>query len=287
MLAFVMVVALRGGVRRLSRSTATGEDAVFVEGSVERRARLDGALLDAGWDPARLEEDRRLEGSAALRMYRSFVLPKSEKALAIASQPQRARTVANQIAFLARETIAEQTAWLENRDREIAAGRPQHALDVILDGLRSGENVGNILRTFETAGARTAYACGTTPRPPNPAVLKAACRSAEYVDARHEPSALEVVRRLQRRNTTVLALETTPGRSVSLYDVRIPADAPVALVFGNELVGVAPEVLGAVDRIVHIPTFGTKNSLNVASAAAVAIFEVVRRQLRIDDDYGP
>ncbi|EGB13186.1 hypothetical protein AURANDRAFT_6212, partial [Aureococcus anophagefferens] len=146
-------------------------------------------------------------------------------------------------------------------------------LTVILDGLRSGENVGNVIRTCETAGARV-LCCGTTPAPPTPAVLKAACNAAPFVDVRREPSTLDAVRALQGRGVAVYALETTRG-SVPLYDADLPA--PLALVFGNELVGVHPDVLAACDGVVSLPTFGVKNSLNVASCAAAAVYEVVRR----------
>mmetsp|Transcript_13390 Transcript_13390/g.42317 ORF Transcript_13390/g.42317 Transcript_13390/m.42317 type:complete len:288 (+) Transcript_13390:72-935(+) len=275
MLALVVVSSLlRQSRLPASRSTATFDDAVLHEGSELRRARLDAALREVGVEPAQLD-DGRLDGSAALRAYRSFVLPKSEAALAMAEMPRRAATVAAQIAYSVRETLAAHTDWLTNTDRTLATRPAPLPLDVVLDGLRSGENVGNIIRTVETAGARSVVACGTTPAPPHPAVLKAACNAV--VDSRAEPSALDVVRSLQTEsNAVVWALETT-DRSVSLFDLEIPRDRPLALVLGNELVGVHPDVLLAADAIVHIPTFGAKNSLNVASAAAVAIYEA-RRQ---------
>ncbi|KAH8046191.1 hypothetical protein JL722_13795 [Aureococcus anophagefferens] len=97
---------------------------------------------------------------------------------------------------------------------------------------------------------------------------------APFVDVRREPSTLDAVRALQGRGVAVYALETTRG-SVPLYDADLPA--PLALVFGNELVGVHPDVLAACDGVVSLPTFGVKNSLNVASCAAAAVYGVVRR----------
>ena len=265
-----------GAALRASRSTATTDDFVAdPAGAARRRARLDAALRDVGLDPASLDDDARLRGSSALRTYRSFVLPKSLGALATAEAPQRAATIANQVAFQAREAVAAHEAWLVNVDRAAAErpAEPPHDLTVILDGLRSGENVGNVIRTCETAGARV-LCCGTTPAPPTPAVLKAACNAAHFVDVRREPSTLDAVRALQGRGVAVYALETTRG-SVPLYDADLPA--PLALVFGNELVGVHPDVLAACDGVVSLPTFGVKNSLNVASCAAAAVYEVVRR----------
>ena len=258
--------------RWASQSTATFDDAVIVEGSDTRQKRLDERLRSVGFDPSELHDDR-LAGSAAVRTYRSFVLPKSEKARAIADQPQRAATVAAQISYLARETIAKQTTWLVNRDTQ--ERRTRHPVTIILDGLRSGENVGNILRTAETAGA-SVIACGTTPRPPHPAVLKAACNAAEKVDFHVVPDARTLVTNLQNQNVTVWALETTTN-ATSLFDMEVEPKSSLALVFGNELMGISPDVITLCDATVAIPTFGTKNSLNVASAVAVTVFEVLRQ----------
>lgn len=264
----------RCGVHRFSRSTATFEDKLFGEGSDARRKRLDSELRALGVDPSQLDWDTRLDGSAALRAYRSFVWPKSENALAMASQPSRSRTIAAQIAYSVRESVATHTEWLQNRDVTRLTQRTPLPLDIVLDGLRSGENVGSIMRTVETAGARSIFACGTTPMPPVPAVQKAACNAV--VDISKEPCALDVVRELRNAGTIVWALETT-RHSVSLYDTYAPTDKPLALVFGNELVGISPDVIEEADAVVRIPTFGTKNSLNVAAAAAVVIYEIVRR----------
>lgn len=266
-----MLVATRMATRLWSRSVVDHD--VFHEGYEARRDRLDEALRRVGLEPEQLE-DPRLAGSPGPRLYRSFVLPKSEKALAMASQPHRATTVAAEISYSVRETVAATTAWLENRDRTLKSRDAVHDLTVILDGLRSGENVGNIIRTVETAGGRAVVACGTTPAPPSPAVLKGACHAAEYVSVTVEPSAIDLVRRLKDDGVTVWALETT-AHADSLYALTPPS--PLALVLGNELVGVSPDVMQLCDRTVAIPTFGIKNSLNVGSAAAVAIYEVVRQ----------
>ena len=110
-----------GAALRASRSTATTDDFVAdPAGAARRRARPDAALRDVGLDPASLDDDARLRGSSALRTYRSFVLPKSLGALATAEAPQRAATIANQVAFQAREAVAAHEAWLVNVDRAAA-----------------------------------------------------------------------------------------------------------------------------------------------------------------------
>mmetsp|Transcript_17487 Transcript_17487/g.26301 ORF Transcript_17487/g.26301 Transcript_17487/m.26301 type:complete len:304 (+) Transcript_17487:302-1213(+) len=268
-----------GGVVRLSRSTATFDDSLYVDGYEKRRALLDEALNTIGFDSNQLYNDTRLAGSAAVRTYRSFVLPKSRKALAMANQPQRATTVAAQIAFMTRETVANQSEWLRNRDRNLNTldemKRQPYELTIILDAIRSGENVGSIIRTAETAGAVRVLACGTTPFPPTPSVIKAACRSADYIACDHIPSAVDAVIQLQAKGVVVWALETTEN-AVSLHDIQVPK-APLAIVLGNELVGISPDVIQRCNQTVLIPTFGIKNSMNVAAAAAVTTFEIVRQ----------
>ena len=177
---------------------------------------------------------------------------------------------------LARQHLAEQAAWLRNRDRSLEERpEPPHAdLVVVLDGLRSGENVGSVLRSVETAGAGRVICCGTTPAPPTPAVLRAAMGCADLVTVERAPSTLETVSALRRDGFVVWACETTE-RSVNLFDT--PPPRPLALVFGHEEFGVSVDVLEACDAVVEIPVYGLKNSLNVANAVAVALFDVVRR----------
>ena len=144
--------------------------------------------------------DRFFRGSAALRHYTSFVYPKTEAALHNAMRPQRASTVASQIAFLVREQRAAHAEWLVNHDRAVqesdqgSNGRPRTPLYLILDNLRSAANVGNILRAAEAARVEKVFCCGITPvpSPSEPKVLKTALGAAEYVP--HERAARAAAR---------------------------------------------------------------------------------------------
>jgi len=264
--------------RRLTRRAAKepADDAVVAAGAAQRRERLDSELAALGFDAARLEGDSALRGSAALATYRRFVIPKTAKGLRDALAPARAASVAVDVVGLARQHLAEQAAWLRNRDRSLEERpEPPHAdLVVVLDGLRSGENVGSVLRTVETAGAGRVICCGTTPSPPTPAVLRAAMGCADLVRVERAPSTLETVAALRRDGFAVWACETTE-RSVNLFDT--PPPRPLALIFGHEEFGVSVDVLEACDAVVEIPVYGLKNSLNVANVVAVALFDVVRR----------
>uniref|UniRef100_A0A7S4MU98 tRNA/rRNA methyltransferase SpoU type domain-containing protein n=1 Tax=Odontella aurita TaxID=265563 RepID=A0A7S4MU98_9STRA len=263
----------------VSRSTANPDaSAPFYSGSDDRRARLDAALSDIGLEASVITDSPEFRGSAALRMYTSFILPKSEGALASAQAPQRASVIANSIAFMVREHRSHQEEWLCNHDRSLEEVRslegPAHPLTIILDNVRSAHNVGNILRAAEAGRLEKVYLCGMTPAPPNKKVLKTALGAAEYVNYEQMGSTLELVRNLKERGVVVWGVETT-SKSRPLWKVVMPK--PVALIFGNELVGVDTEVLKLCDGIVSVPTYGLKNSLNVATCASVLIWEALRQ----------
>ena len=276
-----------------SRSTNDPEiSATFHAGYETRKARLHAELQSIGLDPDELVELPEFRGSAALRTYNSFVLPNSAGALAMADRPSRAAVVANSISFLLREHKAHQEEWLRNHDRtiqEVASQwkGPRNPISLVLDDIRSAHNVGNILRFAEAARCRNVWLCGSmTPAPPHPKVLKTALGAAEYVPYETAGSTLQAIRQLQKQGIRVYAVETT-SRSVSLWKVsffekRVEGDEAlefqqIAFVFGNELVGVAIEVLEECDGIVSVPTHGIKNSLNVATCASVVTWEALRQ----------
>ena len=132
-----------------SRSTARVEEERFAEGTEERRARLHAALKVVAVDVAELTESADLAGSSALRLYSSFVNPKSAGALANAQKPQRAAAIARAIDFELRERRAFRDEWLRNHDRalaELPEDATRYPLLLVLDNIRSAANVGNMLR---------------------------------------------------------------------------------------------------------------------------------------------
>eukprot|EP00978_Attheya_sp_CCMP212_P020063 scaffold57045_cov52-Attheya_sp.AAC.1 len=267
----------------VSRSTATPDaSALFADGSELRKDRLEKALMGLGVDPVTLTESDEFRGSAALRAYSSFVIPKSQGALAIAESPQRASVIANNIAFYVREQKSHEEDWLRNHDRslqEVLGAR--QPLTLVLDNVRSAHNVGNILRAAEAARIAEVILCGITPGPPNPKVLKTALGAAEYVPYAHFGSTLEAVQNLKSHGYTVLGVETT-SKSKPMWKIDMPQ--PLALVFGNEIVGVHADVLAACDDLVCIPTHGIKNSLNVATCASILLWEALRKWDELDGE---
>ena len=266
--------------RSATRSTLSMEEETFHAGADQRAAGLLTALSERGFGVEELDallHAKQFRGSAALRTYNSFVFPKSEGAYWNAEKPGRLATIAQSIVFLVKEQRAEQAEWLRNHDRsraEADALGPRHPLHLVLDNVRSAHNTGNLLRAAEAARVTCVHSCGITPASPHPALLKTAMGAAEYVPQTHESSTLKVVRALKAEGVAVWACETTE-RSVDLRRAELPK--PLALVLGNELIGVDTDVLEECDGVLQIPMFGLKNSLNVATAGTIVMWEALRQ----------
>lgn len=163
------------------------------------------------------------------------------------------------------------------RDRTPEEG-PQLAaplpLTVVLDNVRSAFNVGSVFRTAEAARIRELLLCGITPYPPNEKLDRTALGTVHRVAWRHYLSGREALSALRAEGARIWACELCEG-AVSLRDARFTR--PAAVVFGHEVAGVSPAILAAADEVIEIPLFGRKNSLNVATAAGIVIFEVLRQ----------
>ena len=151
---------------------------------------------------------------------------------------------------------------------------PKRPIHLVLDRLRSAFNVGSVFRTAETARLAEVITCGYTAHPPHPKLTKTSLGTLEYVPTRHFGDTAEAVAALRGQGVAVWALETT---SVSRPYARVSYPRPVAIVLGNEALGVGEDVLQAWDDVIEIPMHGYKNSMNVACACAVVVFEILRQ----------
>ncbi len=145
---------------------------------------------------------------------------------------------------------------------------------VVLDQLRSPFNVGAVIRTMECVGLNRVISVGYTPRLDSRQVQRSAmgCDTAmnvEYVD-----DGVATVKHLKERGFQIHVLETIiPSTSVFELQPLLQESQPVALVIGNEEMGVDESIIALADHLLHIPTFGTKNSLNVSIAFSIAIYQ--------------
>ncbi|MCL6098528.1 MAG: RNA methyltransferase [Bacteroidetes bacterium] len=145
---------------------------------------------------------------------------------------------------------------------------------VVLNSIRSSYNVGSIFRTSDGAMIEKLFLCGYTPHPPKKEVLKTALGSQESVNWEYSKNPKDVITELKKNGVKICALELTKS-SVPHYNLSKEI-FPMALLIGNEITGVSQELLDMCDLSIEIPQYGIKQSLNVAVAYGIAIFELRR-----------
>lgn len=145
---------------------------------------------------------------------------------------------------------------------------------VLVDNVRSLYNVGSIFRTSDGAMVRQLLLTGFTPSPPRKEIEKTALGSTKTVKWEYFKDPLEPIRQLKEQRVKLCCLELT-DKSVP-YDSVQPIDFPLCLVIGNEIVGVSSDIIQQCDLAIEIPMFGMKQSLNVAVAYGIAVFELAR-----------
>lgn len=150
---------------------------------------------------------------------------------------------------------------------------------LILDDIRSLNNVGSVFRTADAFKANKVYLCGITGTPPHRDIQKTALGADETVTWEHVSDVLELVKSLQTDGYTVAAVEQVEG-SVSLLDFQPEANQKYAFVFGNEVFGVNEEVVKQANFCLEIPQYGTKHSLNIAVTNGVVCWDFVSKILK-------
>lgn len=146
------------------------------------------------------------------------------------------------------------------------------SLRLVLDNIRSGQNVGACFRSADAFRIDGLDLCGITCHPPHRDILKSALGASDHVPWQAHESTLEAVTRLQAEGWKVAAVEQAP-HSIELQDWRPSSEERWALVLGNEVRGVAPQVLEECDLVVEMPQFGVKQSINVSVCAGVYLWQ--------------
>lgn len=148
-------------------------------------------------------------------------------------------------------------------------------LTVVLDNVRSLNNIGSVFRTSDAFRVEHIALCGITATPPHREIHKTALGAEESVAWSYHEGSAECVRGLKEKGYMVYAVELAHD-SLKLGTDEVATDKPVAIVFGNEIDGVQEEVMELCDGYLEIPQSGTKHSLNVSCAAAIAIWELYK-----------
>jgi 23S rRNA (guanosine2251-2'-O)-methyltransferase len=152
---------------------------------------------------------------------------------------------------------------------------PRHPFIVMLDDVRSMHNVGSAFRTCDAFLAEGLWLCGYTPQPPHRDIHKTALGATETVPWRHFPNAAVAAQTAKEAGYRLVAVEQVHG-SIPLQEFSWDKKEKMALVFGNEVGGVHPDVLALADACVEIPQWGAKHSLNISVSLGVILWELVR-----------
>lgn len=146
-------------------------------------------------------------------------------------------------------------------------------LIIILDDIRSLNNIGSVFRTSDAFKIKKVYLCGITAKPPHREIQKTALGATETVEWEHRENILELLQELKAAETKVYAIEQVEN-SISLENFTPSKAENTAIIFGNEVMGVSQEAINLCDGSIEIPQFGTKHSLNISVSCGVVVWDL-------------
>ncbi len=152
----------------------------------------------------------------------------------------------------------------------------KNPLIVILDNIRSLNNVGSIFRTADAFLIEKIYLCGITAKPPHKDIHKTALGATESVDWEYQKEIVALIKKLQEKKIKVFAIEQT-DRALSLNNFEVNKDDKYAFVLGNEVKGVSQLAVSQCDGVIEIPQEGTKHSLNIAVASGLVLWDFYQK----------
>lgn len=162
---------------------------------------------------------------------------------------------------------------LDRLDPEGFKSAEKTPLIIILDNIRSLNNIGSVFRTADAFLIQKIYLCGITAKPPHKDIHKTALGATETVDWEYVEHAEDVVQKLQQENVVIAAVEQAENATF-LDQFSVDKEKTYAVVFGNEVKGVQQKIVSASDVVLEIPQFGTKHSLNIAVSAGVVVWDL-------------
>jgi tRNA G18 (ribose-2'-O)-methylase SpoU len=149
-------------------------------------------------------------------------------------------------------------------------------LVVVLDNIRSCNNIGSVFRTSDALLVNSIYLCGYTATPPNKEIHKTALDADKSVDWKYFSETVDAVNELKNKGYKVYAIEQV-DKSIMLPDFMPSPNQKIALVLGNEVKGVQQKVIDICDGSIEIPQYGTKHSLNVSVTAGIVLWDIFNK----------
>ncbi|MCO6500633.1 MAG: RNA methyltransferase [Vicingus serpentipes] len=147
---------------------------------------------------------------------------------------------------------------------------------IVLDNIRSLNNIGSTFRTADAFIIEAIYLCGITAQPPHREIQKTALGATETVVWKYFKETSEAIKELKTKGYQIAAIEQAEN-SVMLNELEINLNNKIAVVFGNEVKGVEQQVINESDLVIEIPQFGTKHSLNIAVSVGIVIWDLFQK----------
>ena len=146
-------------------------------------------------------------------------------------------------------------------------------LIIVLDNIRSLNNIGSVFRTADSFLIQKIYLCGITATPPHRDINKTALGATDSVDWEYVENTIDLINKLQSKGVKIASIEQAED-SISLDEFQVSPNNTYAIVFGNEVKGVSQEVVSVSDLVIEIPQFGTKHSLNISVSCGVVVWDL-------------
>ncbi len=162
---------------------------------------------------------------------------------------------------------------LDRKSTEDFKSSEKTPLIIILDNIRSLNNIGSVFRTADAFLIQKIYLCGITATPPHKDIHKTALGATDSVDWEYIENTMKLIKKLKEQRIQILSIEQSEN-SVSLEYFRTQKNTTYAIVFGNEVKGVQQEVVSNSDNVIEIPQFGTKHSLNISVSCGVVVWDL-------------
>ena len=147
---------------------------------------------------------------------------------------------------------------------------------IVLDNIRSLNNIGSVFRTADAFLIEAVYLCGITATPPHREIQKTALGATETVEWKHFGTTTEAITALKNERYTIAAVEQTEN-STMLNNYNINSNEKLAVILGNEVKGVEQEAIDMSDVVIEIPQYGTKHSLNISVSCGVVIWDLFQK----------
>ena len=144
---------------------------------------------------------------------------------------------------------------------------------VVLDNIRSLNNIGSVFRTSDALLVEKIYLCGICAIPPNKEIHKTALGATESVEWEYFKTTNEAITKLKEEGYIIVSIEQTEN-STMLPDFAVKKDEKYAFVMGNEVKGVAQDIVDLSDNCIEIPQYGTKHSFNISVCTGIVLWDV-------------